>query len=86
MKYLTLGIAGVAILGFFYLQTRIDSAYKKGFESGSNKEKSICKDQLLDLADHQTKIYQRNETTIIKSKKIAEDNRHRSRDELIDRL
>ena len=53
-KYLTLGIAGIAILGFFYLQTKIDSAYKKGFESGSNKEKNICKDQKLELKNKES--------------------------------
>ena len=72
-KYLTLGIAGIAILGFFYLQTRIDSAYKKGFESGSNKEKSICKEEKLELKNKESlnneKIIKQNVEVIKRERK-----------------
>jgi len=45
-----------------------------------------CQKNILEVADQQREIFTNNEKIIIKSKKIAQNNRSLDRDKLIDKL
>ncbi|MFT6151371.1 MAG: hypothetical protein ACJAY9_000760 [Flavobacteriales bacterium] len=76
-KYLALIalIAGLIIGAFF-----------QGKSFGKNKAENECKAKVIIQVKEVIKIQNATEKTIIKSKKIAEDNRNLDRDELIDKL
>ena len=74
-KYLSVLILGL-IIGAFIL----------GRSTGVDKAENQCKEKVIIQVKEVIKIQNATEKTIIKSKKIAEDNRNLDRDELINKL